>query len=253
MVYFIVVAVLLVRICSATLSLDGLLLCQSNCVSSERLSGPTRMQHTRDHPWKVAQYPTAQSSFCKLGCQLFFSELPKNTTCKNNCDYYYRYQITAGYSDVAEEAKLECKDGCEIALQVCQAGFYCNDGQMLACPAGKYREAVTDISIVELATASECTNCPRGRYRAQNKGKSADDCNLCPIGKYVNATGSTRETDCLRCPAGQTAEQPGSALCRCITAESCDMPITVSGQETQDFFQNGVDYFRETVPFIGRW
>ncbi|RYY86822.1 hypothetical protein EON63_05110 [archaeon] len=30
-----------------------------------------------------------------------------------------RYKITADYSDLAEEARLECEDGCDIALQVC--------------------------------------------------------------------------------------------------------------------------------------
>jgi hypothetical protein len=59
--------------------------------------------------------------------------------------------------------------GCEIALQVCEAGYYCNAGEMLPCPPvshqlsivdyrneeyfklkGKYREAVTDVSILAL-------------------------------------------------------------------------------------------------------
>jgi hypothetical protein len=44
------------------------------------------------------------------------------------CNYFYRYRLTNVYNDLAEEAKLECQDGCEIALQICQAGYYCNDG-----------------------------------------------------------------------------------------------------------------------------
>jgi hypothetical protein len=102
----------------SSLNLDGLLLCQENCGSSDRISGPTRVEDTRDHPWKVEQFPTKQMQFCKLGCQLFFSEFPKNTTCKNICGYYYRYRATAGYSNIADGAKLECQDGCEIGLQV---------------------------------------------------------------------------------------------------------------------------------------
>lgn len=81
-------------------------------------------------------------------------QVPKNTTCKRLCDYFYRYEITTGYSDIAEEAKLECQNGncfdvanpfaihkynisylgCDIALQVCEPGYYCSVGEMLPCP-----------------------------------------------------------------------------------------------------------------------
>ena len=71
------------------------------------------------------------------------------------CAYYYRYSATTGYSDITEEATLECQDGCEIALQICQAGYYCTLGIMTECPPGTYREAVTDTSIVALKLASE--------------------------------------------------------------------------------------------------
>jgi selenocysteine lyase/cysteine desulfurase len=54
-------------------------LCQSNCVSSDRLTGPTKMLETRQHPWAIAAFPTKQSGFCSLGCQLFYNEVPKDT------------------------------------------------------------------------------------------------------------------------------------------------------------------------------
>lgn len=236
-----------------TQDLDGLTLCQANCDSGNRLTGPTRMTNTHDHPWKVAKFPTTTDSFCKLGCQLFFSEDPRNTTCKNICGYYYRIRVTTGYSDFVEEAKLECKDGCDIGLQVCQAGYYCTEGVMTECPPGTYREPIANISMKAIGTATACTPCPGGRYRSLNKGQSADDCSLCPIGKYVNATGSVSETDCQRCPAGKTAAETGSAHCICITADSCDMEVKVEGHPSEEFFKDNVDYFRETVPFIGRW
>jgi len=31
------------------------------------------------------------------------------------------------------------------------------------------------------------------------------------------------------------------------------MEVTREGQPTQRFYSNGVDYFRESVPFEGRW
>jgi hypothetical protein len=65
--------------------------------------------------------------------------------------------------------------------------------------------------------------------------------------------GSTKATDCLRCPAGKWSEVPGMRLCKCIDALSCDLPITIPNVGTTDYYKNGVDYYRETVPFIGRW
>lgn len=232
--------------------LDGLQLCQSNCGSSDRLTGPTRPPHTRTHPWKVASFPTTVISFCKLGCQYFFATKPTNETCIAACDHQYRYRVTTGYSDTAEVARLECEDGCRIALQVCQAGYYCTDGIMTPCPVGKFRESVSNISIVALHETHACINCPYGRYRALNKGKSANECSLCPVAKYANVTGSIKESDCLRCPAGKFASEEGSRLCKCIDSDSCDETVFV-GDEEKTFYKNDVDYYRETVPFIGRW
>lgn len=107
----------------------SLAMCQDNCVSADRLTGPTKMDHTRPHPYKMAQYPTKLDFFCKLGCQLFFSERPNNNTCKVSCDFSYRSRVTTGYSDVIEEAILECRDGCDIGLQICQAGYYCTESK----------------------------------------------------------------------------------------------------------------------------
>jgi hypothetical protein len=127
------------------LPVDGLQLCQNNCESSDRVVGSTKMIQTRRHPWKIAQFPTKTIGFCKLGCQLFFTEFPTNITCRRSCDFAYRYKIPVEYSDIAEEAINECRDGCDIALTVCQAGYYCNHGEMISCPAGRYREAIPGI------------------------------------------------------------------------------------------------------------
>jgi hypothetical protein len=62
-------------------------------------------------------------------------------------------------------------------------------GIMLPCPVGTYREAVTNVSVIALEQAAQCTDCPYGRYRPLNKGKSADDCSKCPLGTYANVTG----------------------------------------------------------------
>ncbi len=121
---------------------------------------------------------------------------------------------------------------------------------MLECPAGTYREPVTDVSVLALDRAHECTNCPYGRYRSATKGKNADECSKCPIGKYANVTGSIVVSDCQRCPAGKNAEEEGMRLCKCITPDSCDLTIDAT-EET--YFENGVDFYRESVPYIGRW
>lgn len=208
------------------------------------------MIRTREHPWKIAQFPTKTIGFCKLGCQLFFTEFPTNITCRRSCDFAYRYKIPVEYSDIAEEAINECRDGCDIALTVCQAGYYCNHGEMISCPAGRYREAIPDLSVGSLKSALERS------YRSREKGKSANECTLCPIGKYANILGSILVSDCLRCPAGKHAEQEGMRLCKCITKDSCALSVR-NARKTSKWFslneKDGIDYFRETIPFMGRW
>ena len=227
-------------------------ICQDNCVSSDRLTGNNRMTATRPHPWSQAVFPTKKEGFCKMGCQFFFSDYPKNTTCKRLCDFVYRYQTTVGYNDLAELAVMECRDGCDIELQVCQEGFYCTAGMMLPCPPGTFRESIQDLSVTSLDLATICAECPPGRYRPAAKGKSPLDCSLCPIGKYAGVTGSVLVSDCKRCPAGKTAEEEGMQTCKCITESSCDMKIFLDGVE-KHFYQDGIDFSRETIPYVGRW
>lgn len=60
------------------------------------------MPDTRPHPWAVASFPSSTSSFCKLGCQYFFTVYTTKELCLKNCDFTYRYKVTTGYSDIAE-------------------------------------------------------------------------------------------------------------------------------------------------------
>lgn len=234
-------------------------ICQDNCKSSDRLVGPFRMTNTRPHPWSQAVFPTEKFGFCQMGCQFFFTEFPVISTCKRLCDYIYRYQITVSYSDLAETAISECRDGCDIALLVCNSGFYCTGGEMIPCPPGTYRQPIPNLSIVELNAATICAECPPGRYRPATKGKSPDDCSKCPLGKYAGVTGSVLVSDCKRCPAGKTAEQEGMEACKCINRDSCKLDQFKLIDENRilysyyDDASGGVDFARETIPFIGRW
>jgi hypothetical protein len=79
-----------------SLTLDGVELCQDNCISSDRIVGPTQLTTTREHPYKIAPFPPQKSEFCKMGCQLFFTDRPTNVTCKKSCEYTYRYQVIIG-------------------------------------------------------------------------------------------------------------------------------------------------------------
>jgi len=133
-------------ICIVFLSFAGLSVvestvarCQANCAASDRLTGPTRMTNTRPHPYKITQFPTKNNAFCYLGCQYFFSDWPTYDSCVDQCKYAYRYLMTTGYSDVIQESINNCLDGCNIALQICQSGFYCNGGAMLPCVPGTFR------------------------------------------------------------------------------------------------------------------
>lgn len=232
---------------------DGLLLCQHNCADeTDRLVGPTKPK-TRGYPYIASKLSNIQTNkFCSLGCQYLFANNPTNVSCLQHCTETYRIKTTVGYNDMQEIAKLECYDGCNIGLKVCQAGYFCNQGIMLPCPRGKFRESIVNISLDNIQSTEQCIDCPYGRYRSIEKGKSPEECSLCPRGKYAYQTGGVSEESCIRCPAGQFANEEGSRVCKCITPGSCSMEISSSG-EKETFFSDGVDYFRETIPYVGRW
>ena len=247
-----VVSALIIILGRSTLNttLDGVDLCKFNCNSTLRLVGPTQPQHTRPHPWIKAPPKAKSPEFCRLGCQLFFTELPWTVECKNNCAWFYRFSGTDEYSDLAVKAQLECSDGCEIGYKVCQKGFYCSMERLIPCSAGHFRGAYGN------ETSSICKKCPYGTYRATTLGTNENDCTKCPIGKYLDALGSTMATDCKRCPAGKWSDVEGMRYCTCIDAASCDMPITTltsNGPVTTHYFNDSIDFYRETVPYIGRW
>ena len=239
--------------------------CQDNCFNKTggpggRLpgGGPTHPAHTRAHPWKRAEFPSRFQGFCKLGCQFFFSENPNNITCNRACRYQYRYHVTVGYSDLAEVAINECEDGCDIALKTCQEGYYCTQGSMTACPAGRFRSGLTGYepqfeNVTDKGRLVEtCIDCPVGRYRPLTLGVTPDDCSKCPIGTYSNATGMTSINACIRCPAGMTAEEEGMDLCKCITPGSCDYVYNNVTYYKSVNGKDGADFYRERVPYDGR-
>ena len=232
--------------------LDGSDLCKANCNSTARLIGPTKPTDTRQHPWLIAEFPAKSPEFCKLGCQSFFTDFPSTALCKANCELFYRFDATEGYSNLAVEAKLECFDGCEIGYEVCEAGHYCTNGRLIPCPAGTYRGIVANISVSARRAVHSCLPCPYGTFRSRELGVNTDDCTKCPVGKYLDARASTSETDCVRCPAGKWSDTEGMRFCKCINNASCDDPIIVNSVTTK-YFNNTVDFYRETVPFIGRW
>jgi hypothetical protein len=109
-----------------------------------------------------------------------------------------------------------------------------------------------DLRVDSLESVHTCVDCPFGRYREASKGKNADECTKCPKGKYANTTGNTSPDDCLRCPAGKWAEEEGMRLCKCITADSCDLEIDIETLPVRNYYLDGVDYQRENIPFDGR-
>eukprot|EP00586_Coscinodiscus_wailesii_P018957 CAMPEP_0172517426 /NCGR_PEP_ID=MMETSP1066-20121228/284928_1 /TAXON_ID=671091 /ORGANISM="Coscinodiscus wailesii, Strain CCMP2513" /LENGTH=402 /DNA_ID=CAMNT_0013299421 /DNA_START=286 /DNA_END=1491 /DNA_ORIENTATION=+ len=147
----------------------------------------------------TALNPNPFAPFCELGCTTFFSTTDHPITirsCFDVCDATFRYETTVGYNDVMELSRLECRDGCEMALARCQPGYYCSRTEMTVCPPGTYRD-------VSYEAVSSCVPCPPGRFREDVKGRSLEGgCTKCPVGTYAAGEGSTSVRDCLRCPAG---------------------------------------------------
>eukprot|EP00814_Leptocylindrus_danicus_P003540 CAMPEP_0116020400 /NCGR_PEP_ID=MMETSP0321-20121206/9772_1 /TAXON_ID=163516 /ORGANISM="Leptocylindrus danicus var. danicus, Strain B650" /LENGTH=509 /DNA_ID=CAMNT_0003491079 /DNA_START=354 /DNA_END=1884 /DNA_ORIENTATION=- len=207
-------------------------------------------------------HPNPYSKFCELGCSMFYSPSKKSKTkptsqnktttlssCHDECEEMYEYNISVGYNDLVEVARLECRDGCQIALKRCQPGYYClqpepatengvilSGGTMNECPAGTYRPLDYD-------AVTQCIPCPPGRFREATKGKSLDSCSKCPPSTYNEKFGATSMLDCVRCPAGTFMEEKGASKCLCITPASC-----------KDEYDSPADAEkRDTVPYIGRW
>lgn len=205
----------------------------------------------------AVEYPNPYTEFCELGCSIFFSlptehrvELDK---CTNQCDVDFSYNISVGYNDLAEVARLECRDGCQMALKRCQPGYFCSQvnvteekmeekikyegGFMEHCPAGTYRD-------VDYSSVEECVPCPPGRFREATKGRNLESCTKCPPRTYNSLNGSSSILSCLRCPAGTFTNEPGSAFCICITPAACEQDHLPSPADAEK---------RNTVPYVGRW
>jgi hypothetical protein len=220
-------------------------------------------------------YPNPYTAFCEIGCSIFYS-LPNDKPveliqCTDRCDELYRYNISVGYNDLAEVARLECRDGCQIALKRCQPGYYCSQvkviesaeiikvesniddeqvesniddeilhyegGFMEHCPAGMYRD-------VDYDSVEACIPCPPGRFRETIKGRNLESCSKCPAGTYNRLNGSSTILDCLRCPAGTFTNQPGSEFCICITPDACAKDQLPSPADAEK---------KGTIPYIGLW
>lgn len=248
--------------------------CHSDCTSSPRPVGPTRpwdakdplgssLHLTRPYPNHIAANDVDENryafrTFCQLGCTLFYgassseeTDEKKNTLgqCHDQCDEKYSYNsLTPPYNDLAEVARLECHDGCLIALKRCQPGYYClppsfpdgsaaaaeryEGGDMIPCPAGTFRD-------VSYEAVTECTPCPSNHYREDVKGRSLSSCSPCPAGTSAVKPGSTK---CVRCPAGKFSTE--SSFCMCITPQACareQLPPPADAEK------------KDTVPYIGRW
>lgn len=176
--------------------------------------------------------PNPYSEFCTLGCAYYYasqSEPFHLSECLGKCDDFFSYNVTINYIDLVEVARLECRDGCQMALMRCKPGYYCSQvrlqvnqsegeefkgGWMKRCPAGTYRD-------VSYNDVEECIPCPPGRYREETKGKRLDACYKCPPGTYNDKFGSSTINDCKRCPYGTFTREEGSGSCICITPFSC--------------------------------
>lgn len=259
--------------------------CKIDCHSSPRPVGPTRpwdetdtlrnpLHLTKPYPHHVAYLDDQEdkyafAEFCDLGCNYFFvssgagealinqqqhhqqQQVINDSTlhrCFAQCDEKFSYNITVNYNDLIEIARLECRDGCQMALKRCQPGFYClqvsfdginrralyTGGDMIPCPAGTYRETSYE-------AITECLECPPNYYRENIKGTSPSDCSKCPS-NTSSKRGSSSVHDCIRCPAGTFSVEAG--FCQCITPAACEekqLPPPADAEK------------RDTVPYIGRW
>mmetsp|Transcript_32156 Transcript_32156/g.68049 ORF Transcript_32156/g.68049 Transcript_32156/m.68049 type:complete len:282 (+) Transcript_32156:220-1065(+) len=258
--------------------------CHLDCRSSNRPVGPTRpwdatdplrnsLHLTRPYPYHIGAADVDEyvfPEFCKLGCTYFFVSSDERGAgssestldqCLGQCDDKYSYNSsTPPYNDLAEMARLECRDGCLMALKRCQPGYYClqvsfgderiitdngldektansvryTGGEMIPCPAGTFRD-------VSYNAVTECTPCPPNYFREGVKGRSSSDCSPCPAGTSAASPGNDSIKNCLRCPAGTFSTK--ASFCACITPQACDGDLASPADAEK----------RDSVPYIGRW
>ena len=261
--------------------------CQSDCSSPTRPVGPTRpwdaqdplgnsLYLTRPYPYHIAANDVVEhrydfQTFCRLGCTFFFglsypmidtgdTKTSTLSQCRDLCDEEYGYKSsTPPYNDLAEISRLECHDGCLMALKRCRPGHYCTQpsfyddgnaaadddatgnsiqyegGNMIPCPPGTFRDTSYE-------AVTECTPCPPNYYREGVKGQSLSSCSPCPAGTSAVDPGNTSITDCVRCKAGTFSTKASS--CMCITPQACtkvQLPPPADAEK------------KDTLPYIGRW
>lgn len=222
--------------------------------------------HSYNTTLRATPLSNPYSPFCEVGCEIFYTNTTKvgkqqtssNTEvneepislvrCRHLCDNLYSYNLSVGYNDLMEVARLECHDGCFIGWKRCQPGYYCSQrtsvsdtgtdptlidlgttssgssahssqmvGMMIPCPPGTYRE-------VSYLATEKCVPCPPGRYRTEQMGTSLSSCTKCPAGLYAPKFQSTSLQDCIPCPEGTFTKEEGSGSCICITPSSCANP-----------------------------
>jgi len=86
-----------------------------------------------------------------------------------------------------------CNDTALTFAAECPQGSYCPAGvsgsiNLFPCPAGTYGK------FVRLATSSQCTTCPPGKYCIGGKTSVDGNCNagyVCPLGAAVANPGTT--------------------------------------------------------------
>ena len=258
--------------------------CHRDCWSPDnRPVGPTRpwdtqdplrneLHLTRPYPYHIGasdEYPFPE--FCKLGCTYFFVSSDSDQTgktstlgqCLDQCDDKYSYNSpNPPHNDLAQISRLECRDGCLMALKRCQPGYYCSQvsfdgdgdgggvfsnleennsslryqgGEMIPCPAGTYRD-------VDYDSVTECVPCPPNYFREDVKGRNRSSCTSCPKDTSAVNRGSSSILDCVRCSAGTFSRE--GEFCKCITPQACAEDQLLSPADAEK---------KGTVPFIGRW
>jgi len=175
---------------------------------------------TRGQPWAVSP-PNADARYCQLGCAHYYANWTLRG-CNDQCDLAYFYKMDPGYSDRAQVARYECRDGCGIGHLRCQSGFYCTKGEMLRCAEGSYRD-------VDYHHTTSCDACPHGRYRETVGGRSIDACKKCSTGRYHDGVGAVSKDACLACPPGRFANEEGMQRCKCMNSFNGTFTYALNG------------------------
>ena len=156
----------------------------------------------------------------------------RSMNCSWACDYGYELKVW-------DYVMFQLRECVLTGPTDCPAGRYYDDGQCLACEAGKYQNNTGARS------SGDCIACQAGKYSNSSAATTTGVCISCATGKYSNSLSST---SCSECQTRSFTDTTGNTACRACSGGKynwntgaticidCQPPGALASFETVTFY-----------------